>query len=221
MEDRGTSGDEHLLFENGAGNVGVWPDQTMVADRAIVALSCSNNRILHDDTTVPDSNGTATFPYDSRSVQNARSGSDHHVSANRGIGRDPSRRIYFRSLTVVHNQHACPLSNRLASTLAVYLAFAATCSISVARVPIGQSRPTHIVWSHSLQVVRPKARQVVAAPRSVSTACSKAILSGFPSALSRSFMASRRAVCSKRARWRPARVMHKTVVRPLRPSRLT
>jgi len=128
MEDRGTGGDEHLLFENGAGNVGVWPDQTMVADRAIVALSCSNNRILHDDTTIPDSNGTAAFPYDSRSVQNARSGSNHHISANRGIGRDPSRRIYFRSLTVVHNQHACPLC----------LAFAATCSISAARVPIGQ-----------------------------------------------------------------------------------
>src|SRR6516165_6742691 len=95
MEDRGTRGEEHLLFENGAGNVGVWPDQTMVADRAIVAPSCSNNRILHDDTIIPDSNGTATLPYDSRSVQNARSGSDHHISANSGIGRDPRLRRRF------------------------------------------------------------------------------------------------------------------------------
>src|SRR5262249_17898713 len=87
VEDRGTGGHEHLVFQGRTGNMGAWPDRAVIPDRTGMLGASPDHRVFHDDPVAPDPDGATSFADEAGAVQDALARSDRDGAAQGRIRR--------------------------------------------------------------------------------------------------------------------------------------
>ena len=149
MEYGGSRGDEYLIAYLGADHMAVRTDETVVPYRAGMTTRRTYDRVLQHNAIVTDVDRPAIFRDDTGSVHYPAPRADRHITANCCIRRYPCVGVDFRLVLSITNNHRVP----------------PCCSIASARLPIGQTSGPQRSCSHRRQVVRARARDVVAPAR--------------------------------------------------------